>query len=90
MFPSLFSFFCFCNATFYHSGNVTKPPQPSSAFYGTPLFTGNPICHEKVGYNFYHVTVAQREWDWRGHGLHYALNKLAQILLVLCVNFQLV
>jgi len=26
IFTSLFSFFCFCNATFFHSGYVIKPP----------------------------------------------------------------
>jgi len=29
-------FFSFCNATFFHSGYVIKPPQPSSAFYRQP------------------------------------------------------
>jgi len=49
------SFFCFCNATFFHSGYVIKPPQPSSAIYGAPSFTGNQsesklcpyVCHER-------------------------------------------
>ena len=36
-----FSFFCFCNATFFYSGYVIKPLQPSSAIYGAPPFTGN-------------------------------------------------
>jgi len=36
-----FSFFCFCNATFFHSGYAIKPPQPSSAIYGAPPYTGN-------------------------------------------------
>jgi len=31
-FLHFFSFFCFCNETFFHSGYVIKPPQPSSAF----------------------------------------------------------
>jgi len=42
IYPSLFSIFCYCKATFFHSGYVIKPPQPSSAIYGAPLFTGNP------------------------------------------------
>ena len=33
-FPLLFSVYSFCNATFYHSGYIIKPPQPSSAIYG--------------------------------------------------------
>ena len=37
-----FSFFWFCNATFFHSGYVIKPLQPSSAVYRAPPFTGNP------------------------------------------------
>jgi len=36
----IFSFFCFCNATFFHSGYVIKPSQPSFALYRAPLFTG--------------------------------------------------
>jgi len=32
---------CFCNATFFHSGYVIKPPQPSSAIYRALPFTGN-------------------------------------------------
>jgi len=40
-----FTFFLFfvCNATFFHSGYVSKPLQPSSAIYGAPPFTGNPV-----------------------------------------------
>jgi len=37
-----FYFFWFCNATFFHSGYVIKPSQPSSAIYGALPFTGNP------------------------------------------------
>jgi len=40
IFPSLFFLFWFCNATFFHSGYVIKPPQPSSAFYRQPLKSG--------------------------------------------------
>jgi len=36
-------FFLFCNATFFYSGYVIKPPQPSSAIYGAHPFTGHPI-----------------------------------------------
>ena len=66
IFPSIFSFFLFCNATFFHSGYVIKPPpQPNSAIYGAPLFTGNHkyqqfdsllvsfatcLCRQKSGY----------------------------------------
>ena len=46
IFPSLFSFFCFCNATFFHSGYVIKPPQPSSAIYGAPPFTGHRLQNQ--------------------------------------------
>jgi len=35
------SFFCFFNATFFHSSYVIKPPQPSSAIYGDPPFIGH-------------------------------------------------
>jgi len=42
-FLHFFSFFCFCNATFFHSGYVFKAPQPSSAIYGAPPFTGHPL-----------------------------------------------
>ena len=38
-FLHFFSFFWFCNTTFFHSGNVIKPPQPSSAIYGALPFT---------------------------------------------------
>jgi len=41
-FFNYFTFFRFCNATFFHFGYVIKPPQPSSAIYGAPPFTGNP------------------------------------------------
>jgi len=40
-FLHFFSFFCFCNATFFHSSYVIKPPQPSSAIYGALPFTSN-------------------------------------------------
>jgi len=36
-----FSVYSFYNATFFHYDYVIKPPQPSSAIYGTPPFTGN-------------------------------------------------
>jgi len=42
IFLLLFYFYCFCNTTFLHSSYVIKPPQPSSAIYGAPPFTGNP------------------------------------------------
>jgi len=32
----------FCNATFFHSGYVIKPRQPSSTVYGAPSFAGHP------------------------------------------------
>jgi len=35
------SFFCFYNTTFFYSGYVIKPPQPSSTIYGAPPFIGN-------------------------------------------------
>jgi len=38
-----FSFFWFYNTTFFHSGHVIKLPQPSSAMYEAPSFTGNLI-----------------------------------------------
>jgi len=34
-------FYCICNATFFHSGYIIKPLQPSSAVYGAPPFTGH-------------------------------------------------
>jgi len=37
-FPLFFSVYSFCNATFFHSGYVIKPPQPSSAIYGISAF----------------------------------------------------
>jgi len=40
-FLCFFSVYSFCNTTFFHSGYVIKPPQPSSASYGAPPFTGN-------------------------------------------------
>jgi len=40
-FLSLFSVYSFCNATFFHSGYVIKPPQPSCFIYGAPPFAGN-------------------------------------------------
>ena len=36
-FLCFFPVYSFCNATFFHSGYVIKPPQPSSAFYRQPL-----------------------------------------------------
>jgi len=36
-----FHIFSFCNATFFYSGYVIKPPQPTSAFYRAPPFTGH-------------------------------------------------
>jgi len=30
-----------CNATFFYSSNIIKPPQPSSAVNGAPPYTGN-------------------------------------------------
>jgi len=41
-FFTFFSFFWFCDATFFHSDYVIKPPQPSSANYGAQPFTSNP------------------------------------------------
>jgi len=38
-FSLLFSVYSFYNATFFHSGYVIKPPQPSSAIHGAPPFT---------------------------------------------------
>jgi len=41
-FPSIiFPFFILQRNFFFHSGYVIKPPQPSSAIYGAPPFTGN-------------------------------------------------
>jgi len=41
------SVYSFCNATLFHSGYVIKPPQPSSAIYGAPPFTGHP-CRDRL------------------------------------------
>jgi len=41
-FLCFFSVYSFCNATFFHSGYVIKPAQPSSAIYWSPPFTGHP------------------------------------------------
>jgi len=49
-FLCFFSVYSFCNATFFHSGYVIKPPQPSSALYGAPPSTGNPFDEKKVKY----------------------------------------
>ena len=38
------SLFCFCNVTFFYSSYIITPPQPSSAIYGAPPFTGNRFC----------------------------------------------
>jgi len=35
------SVYAFCNATFFHSSYVIKPPQSRSAIYGYPSFTGH-------------------------------------------------
>jgi len=44
-----FSIYYFCNATFFHSGSVIKPPQPSSAIYGAPPpFTGHRLERVRV------------------------------------------
>jgi len=53
IFPSLFSFFWFCNATFFHPGHVIKPLQPSSAIYRAPPFTGN--LSEIIRYWFFTI-----------------------------------
>jgi len=45
------------------------------------------ILNEKEGYHFCQVTVVQPGWGRRAHGL--LRSKRAQILLVLCINFQL-
>jgi len=41
-FSFAFSVYSFCKATFFHSGYIIKPPQPSSNIYGAPPFTDNP------------------------------------------------
>jgi len=41
------------NIGFNDSGYVIKPPQPSSAIYGAPPFTGNLNC---VAFNFIALT----------------------------------
>jgi len=47
------------------------------------VITLKTVSNEKVGYQFCQVTVAQPEWDWRGHGL--PETKLLRSLLVLCL-----
>ena len=47
-FLCFFSVYSFCNAIFFHSAYIIKPPQPSSTIYGAPLFTGNQICQESL------------------------------------------
>jgi len=47
IFPSLFSFSCFYNATFFHSGYVIKPLQPCSTICRAPPFTRN-LFHTKT------------------------------------------
>ena len=42
-FLCLFSVYSFCNATFFHTGDVIKPLQPSSVIDGATPFTGNPV-----------------------------------------------
>jgi len=43
-FSFAFSVYSICKETFFHSGYVMKPPQPSSAIYGAPPFIGNLLC----------------------------------------------
>jgi len=44
-FLHFFSFFCFCNATFIHSGYVVRPPQQALLFTVLHLLQGTlPIC----------------------------------------------
>jgi len=40
-----FFYFCFRNPTFFHSGYIVKPSQPSS-IYGALPFTSNPKFHK--------------------------------------------
>jgi len=54
IFPSLFFLFCYCKATFFHSSFIIKPPQPSSAIYGAPPFTG-------------HISLQLNTIGWSGH-----------------------
>jgi len=51
IFPSLFFLFWFCSATSFHYGYIIKlkPPQPSSAIYGAPPFTGNHFLFRHFG-----------------------------------------
>ena len=42
-FICFFSVCSFCNATFFQSGYIIKPPQPSSTICGALPFTGNPL-----------------------------------------------
>jgi len=46
------------------------------------------ILNKKVGYYFCQVTVAQSEWERRGHGLLQKTN-FVRFLLVPSINFQL-
>ena len=41
-FLCFFSVYSFCNTTFFHSGYVIKPQEPSWAIYGAPPFASNP------------------------------------------------
>jgi len=49
-FLCFFSVYSFCNATFFYSGYVIKPPQPNSAIYGAPLFTHYDVKSQQTDY----------------------------------------
>jgi len=63
-----FSFFCFCNATFFHFGYVIKPPHPSSAIYGAPPFTSN-------SKNFMATLMLYLRTNWQWHVLHWLISR---------------
>jgi len=50
---------CFCNATFFHSGYVIKPPQPSSAIYRALPFTGNHSIQYMVQHCLLHYSTVR-------------------------------
>jgi len=75
-FLCFFPVYSFCNATFFHSGYVIKPPQPSSAIYGAPPFTSNPIriihCLPKI---FRGLESKVRKNDNRSSNTYFAKNR---------------
>jgi len=61
-FLCFFSVYSICNATFFHSGYVIKPPQPSSTIYRAPPFTGNRI-NQFIASRDEHGSELDQDWS---------------------------